>query len=138
MRLAFHITHVKTILSIGQPAKTLGGLALGAILMTVAALPFGTSYADEPSRPLASENIVIDRGADNTPGDAWMFDAPFYETFLEVSIAEVQRTPDDAWMFDAPFYETFLEGSRVENQPTPDDAWIFAAPFYEDFGTRES
>ena len=131
MKLQIRMTDVKTILSKGLATKLLGGLALGAVLMTATALPFGTAYADEPSLPLVSENIVIDLGGDNMPGDAWMFDAPFYESFLEVGSVEVQRTPDDAWMFDAPFYESFLEVSSVEVQRTPDDAWIYNSPFYE-------
>jgi hypothetical protein len=39
------------------PVKLLGGLALGALLATAAALPFGSTYADEPARPLTSERI---------------------------------------------------------------------------------
>ena len=37
--------------------KLLGGLALGALLATAAVLPFGLAYADEPLRPLTSEQI---------------------------------------------------------------------------------
>ena len=134
MKLPMRITEVKALVSKGLTAKMLGGLALGAILMTAAALPFATTHADEPSRPMVSEKMVIDRGNVNTPDDAWMFDAPFYETFLEVSIAEVQSNPGDAWVFHSPFYETYLEVPRAEVQHTPDDAWIFDAPFYEDLG----
>jgi hypothetical protein len=36
------------------PVKLLAGLALGALVMTATALPFGTTYADEPARPLSS------------------------------------------------------------------------------------
>jgi hypothetical protein len=36
------------------PVKLLAGLALGALVMTATALPFGTTYADEPARPLTS------------------------------------------------------------------------------------
>lgn len=38
-------------------AKFLGGLTLGALLITAAALPFGPAKADEPARPLTSERI---------------------------------------------------------------------------------
>ena len=135
MKWGLHVMDVNLseVLSTKTMAKMLGGLALGAILMTATALPFGATYADEPSRPLVSEEISINRGGENTPDDAWIFDSPFYETFLEASSVEVQRTPDDAWIFNAPFYETFLEGSRVKIQDTPDDAWIFNSPFYETF-----
>jgi hypothetical protein len=36
------------------PVKLLGGLALGALVIAATALPFGTTYADEPARPLTS------------------------------------------------------------------------------------
>ncbi|MFQ6027720.1 MAG: hypothetical protein ACE5Q6_09535 [Dehalococcoidia bacterium] len=42
------------------PAKLLGGLALGALLITATALPLGSIQADEPNQPLVSEKVVID------------------------------------------------------------------------------
>jgi hypothetical protein len=42
-------------LAMKTPAKLLGGLALGALVLTATALPLGTTYADEPARPLSSE-----------------------------------------------------------------------------------
>jgi hypothetical protein len=42
-------------LAIKTPAKLLGGLALGALVMVATALPLGTTYADEPARPLTSQ-----------------------------------------------------------------------------------
>ena len=59
MRLAMRITEVKArldeILATRTPAKLLGGLAVGALLITATALPFGLAFGDEPSRPLSSE-----------------------------------------------------------------------------------
>ena len=64
MRLAMQMTDVKTWLSKGlatkTPGKILGGLALGALLMTATALPLGPAFADGPSRPSTSEQIVVD------------------------------------------------------------------------------
>lgn len=40
--------------NIRTPAKILGGLALGAMLMTATALPIGTIHADEPGSPLVA------------------------------------------------------------------------------------
>ena len=99
------ITKVKT------PAIILGGLALGALLLTATALPFGTAYGDGPSRPLVTEETLVNPGTDNLAGDAWMHDSPFYQDFSEVgrigvgtTALEAQGTPLDAWMFDSPFY----------------------------------
>ncbi len=84
-------------------AKIVGGLALGGLLLAVTALPTGgTTDADGPSRPLITEEAVVDRGKGNTPDDAWRFDSPFYDEFLTDGDLEVQETPDDAWMFDTP------------------------------------
>ena len=40
------------ILNMKTPAKLLGGIALGAMLMTATAFPLGPAHADELSRPL--------------------------------------------------------------------------------------
>ena len=92
-----------------RPAKLIGGLALGALLLTATALPFGTAYADGPSRPLVTEETVIDHGDDNLPGDAWMYDSPFYEDFGGVNRVEIKGPAGDAWMYDSPFYEDFAD-----------------------------
>jgi hypothetical protein len=42
-------------LAMKTPVKLLGGLALGALVMAATALPLGTTYADEPARPLSIE-----------------------------------------------------------------------------------
>ena len=42
-------------LAMKTPVKLLGGLALGALLMAATTLPLGTASADEPARPLSSE-----------------------------------------------------------------------------------
>ena len=110
MKMRSHVIGLKVseVLTSKTVAKMLGGLALGAVLMAAAALLFGPTYADGPSGPLTSRESLINRGADNMPGDAWRFDSPFYETFLKIGSIEVQRTPDDSWIFDSPFYESFL------------------------------
>lgn len=58
VELRLHITAVKNLVSNGltnnAPAKLLGGLALGALLMTGTALSVGIIDADGPSRPLTS------------------------------------------------------------------------------------
>jgi hypothetical protein len=44
-------------LAMKTPAKLLGGLALGALVIAASALPFGTAYADDPARPLSIEEL---------------------------------------------------------------------------------
>ena len=138
MKMENHTSKSKYIKTV---AKMLARLGLGAVLMATVALPLGTTYADEPSRILESEDSLINRAAGDLPSDAWIFDSPFYEAVpgssnLKVSRVEVQRIPDDAWIYDAPFYETApgssnLNVSGVDVQITSDDAWIHDAPFYE-------
>ena len=70
--------HTSKLHNIKTTVKMLAGLALGAVLMTAAALPFGTTYADEPSRILVSEESLIDRGAEYIPEDAWIFHSPLH------------------------------------------------------------
>lgn len=94
--------------NIKDRGKNVGRVSPGRRLDGSGGLLFGPIYADGPSGPLTSWESLINRGADNMPGDAWRFDSPFYETFLKVGSIEVQRTPDDAWIFDSPFYESFL------------------------------
>ena len=151
MKLAAGIDNIKTIVSGSLRLKTtatiLGSLALGAILMTATAQPFGTTYADEPSRPMVINESVIDRGDDNLSSDAWMQDAPFYEDFSEVGKIEIRGVSlellgasADAWMQDSPFYEDLSAVGRIEvggiylellNAPA--DAWMQDSPFYQDF-----
>ncbi len=114
MKLAVDINNIKTILSPGLAAKVLGGLALGAVLMTATALPFGTTYADGPSLPLVTEETLIEDGADNWPDDAWMYNTPFLQDFSEVprigvetAAVAVQGIPDDEWMFNSPYHQDF-------------------------------
>ena len=135
------ITKAKT------PAKILGGFALGALLLIATPLPFGTAYADGPSRPLVTEETLIGLGADNLAGDAWMQDSPFYQDFSEVSRIEVGATaleaqgpPIDAWMQDSPFYQDFsavggieVGSTALETEGPPLDAWMHDSPFYQDF-----
>ncbi len=144
MRLAREITQVKTRvfqeLAAHRPAKLIGGLALGALLMTALVLPLATVNADGPSRPLVNEEIVFDRGDDTSPIDAWMHDSPFYEDFGAINRVEAQGAPIDAWLHDSPFYQDFSEVGGVtlgiaalEAQGAPNDAWMFDSPFYQDF-----
>jgi len=151
MKLAADINNIKTIVSDNLRLKTaatiLGGLALGAILMTATTLPLGTTHADGPSLPMINNESVIDRGSDILAGDAWMQDAPFYEDFSAVGRIEVGGASlellgasTDAWMQDAPFYEDFsvverieVGGIYLELLGASADAWMQDAPFYEDF-----
>ena len=137
MRLAREITQVKARvfqeLAAHRPAKLIGGLALGALLMTVMVLPFAIVNADGPSRPLVTEETVIDPGADNLAGDAWIFDSPFYEDFGAVKGVEAKGPAGDEWLYNSPFYEDFPEVNTVEVQGPAGDAWMYNSPFYQDF-----
>ena len=59
IEMKLHITtstikiRVSKVLASKAPARLLGGLAMGAMLMTATALPLNTIHADETSRPLA-------------------------------------------------------------------------------------
>ncbi len=59
MKLAMRLSAVKNLVSnslaTSTPAKLLGGLALGALLMTVTVPALGTIHADGPSRPAVIE-----------------------------------------------------------------------------------
>ena len=44
-------------LSVRSSSKLLGGLAVGALLMTATALPLSSIYADGPNRPLTAERV---------------------------------------------------------------------------------
>ena len=142
MKLATDINNLKTILSEGLRLKTtatiLGGLALGAILMTATALPLGTAYGDGPSRPLISEETRID-------DDAWIYHSPFYQDFSAVDRNEVQGdlvlldATGDAWMYDSPFYQDFSQVDSTEVRgamvllDATGDAWMYDTPFFQDF-----
>ncbi len=55
MKLAKLNIKVNKALNTGDGAKLLGGIALGAMLMTAVALPIGgTTYADDPARVLTT------------------------------------------------------------------------------------
>jgi hypothetical protein len=43
---------------VNTPVKLLAGFALGALVLTATVLSFGSTYADEPARPLTSEQIL--------------------------------------------------------------------------------
>ena len=46
---------LQEIIAAKAPVKLLGGLALGSLLMAATVLPFSSTYADEPSKPLSIE-----------------------------------------------------------------------------------
>ena len=48
-------TRIHQAMATKAPVKFLGGLALGALLMAATVLPFSAVLADEPARPLSSE-----------------------------------------------------------------------------------
>lgn len=142
MRLAREITQVKTRgiqeLTAHRPAKLIGGLALGAPPATAMLLPFAIVNADGPSRPLVTEETVIDPGDDNLAGDACTYDSPFYEDLGAVKGVEAQGPAGDEWLYNSPFYQDFSEVSRIEGrtaaleaQGTPDDAWMYDSLFYD-------
>ena len=58
MKISTEITNVRAriseALAINTPAKILGGLALGALLIASTALPLGTVHADDPASPLVA------------------------------------------------------------------------------------
>lgn len=49
---------VSRFLNTKTPAKLLGGIALGAMLMTATALPMGSVHEDDSGSPLASAGFV--------------------------------------------------------------------------------
>ncbi len=126
------------IITKNTQAKILRALALGALLLTATALPFGTAYADGPSRPLVTEETVIDPGADTLPIDAWMYDSPFYKDFGGINRVEAKGPAGDEWMYHSPFYQDFSAVGRIgvetvalEAQGAPIDAWMFDSPLYD-------
>ncbi len=70
MNIATRISNVKEWISVSMTkqtsAKVLGGLALGALLVTATGLPSGTTYADGPKRPMsAGPSYLEQRTADS-------------------------------------------------------------------------
>ncbi len=61
MKIFTEITKVRAriseALTINTPAKILGGLAIGTLLMASTALPIGTVHADDPASPLVAAAI---------------------------------------------------------------------------------
>ena len=55
------------------PAKILGGIALGAMLMTATILPLGLTHADEPAKPLVNLVEVFDHDLE---ADYWALVSP--------------------------------------------------------------
>ena len=64
---------VSQVLSTTTPAKLLGGLALGALLMTATALPTGSAWADEPASPAVNTRSI-------STDQFW---GPYYERMIE-------------------------------------------------------
>ena len=90
MKSAKRITKLNTrlheTLAGKAPAKFLRGLALGSLLAAAAVLPFGPAYADEPSRPLSSEQIVCyeEVGLCSNQFEALSRDYPVYHELDQV------------------------------------------------------
>ncbi len=116
MNFALNMKNIKTVVfesrRMKASASIIGGLALGAVLMTATALPLGTTYADGPNRPLIIEESLVDLVDSNLSADAWMVDSPFYQDFSEASKIEAgtsvlgtQGISEDAWVYDSPFYD---------------------------------
>ena len=119
MKIVSQIQSVKVNLLNGlkfnAPVKLLGGLALGAILITSVALSSGTTPASPLSASSVSEAVInIDDLGGGIPDDEWMFNSPYHQDFSNGSSAEVRVTPstvqgipDDEWMLNSPFHQDF-------------------------------
>jgi hypothetical protein len=85
-------------LAMKTPVKLLGGLALGALVMAATALPLGTTYADEPARPLSSEQNQCypeDRGMCLYGPLAEVLPDPALVAARPLSSEQSQCNPDD-------------------------------------------
>ena len=98
MKTALEIKNVSNwlsqSLSVKSPIKLLGGLALGALLMTATALPINSIYADGPNRPLTVERVVNPAwiaGDDRTPRD---FDEGTAQDQARVSEVNTELDPE--------------------------------------------
>ena len=50
---------VSAILNSNAPAKIMGGIALGGLLMAAVTLPSSSAHADDPAKPLVETRLVI-------------------------------------------------------------------------------
>ena len=106
-------TKVSQILNSKTPAKVLGGIALGALMMAATALPLGSVHADESSSMLVSgaasyeQMLEIEAGFGN--GKFRVMAVPSYEQMLEIeagldtgnSLALVVKTGSDEFSFES-------------------------------------
>jgi hypothetical protein len=110
-------------LALKTPIKLLVGLALGALVMAATALPLGTTYADEPARPLTSEGIQC-YPEDNVvclydPFLAEVLPNPALATDTTVSGVQFEEWPEAG--FDSYTYHRFMVeqgkvGSRLSKE----------------------
>ena len=133
-RLAAKLNNqVSAILNSNAPAKILGGIALGGLLMAAVALPSSPAHADDPARPLVETRLVI-------PDSFW---ESFYEqmaadegwyTGVNSSSPEVTPNTDGFW---GPFYERMIEVERDgAHSPLAKDGILDADRFWGLFYER--
>ena len=122
-------TKVSQILNSKTPAKVLGGIALGALMMAATALPLGSVHADESSSLLvsgaASYEQMLEIEAGFSARHALVTGAPSYEQMLEIEAGFSARS---VLATGAPSYEQMLE---IEAGFSARSVLATGAPSYE-------
>ncbi len=105
MKIVSQIQSVKVNLlnglKINAPVKLLGGLALGAILITSVALSSGTTPASPLSANPVSEAVI---DIDDLGGGITDFEE-LYTSKVNVASDLGGGIPDDEWMFNSPYHQ---------------------------------
>ena len=153
-----HITDVTTWLPKGLKSKTvakvLGGLAIGALMLTATGLAIETGQASDPvSNPASVATTKIGGGISDFEepyvnavrsnsdlgGGITDFEEPYVNAVRSSSDLGGGIT-DDEWMFISPYRQDFSNGSSAEVRVTPsvvqgipDDEWMSNSPFHQDF-----
>ena len=84
------------------PAKVLGGLAVGALMLTATGLAMGREFT-EVGLPTASDSIQV-------PVEVqWDLEDMFNHSSVGLPTASdsIQVIPDDEWMFNSPYQQDF-------------------------------
>ena len=76
-------------LKVKTPAKILGGLAMGALLMTATALPAGSIHADEPNQPLVSVSIPTYEETIEDMGEYELFAQPGFGAWAVLTLVSL-------------------------------------------------
>ncbi len=163
MKVTNHITDVTTWLSKGlsnkTPAKVLGGLAVGALILAATGLAMGREFTGEVGLPTASDSIqapvevqwdledIFNHSLVGLPTASdsiqelvevqWDLEDIFNHSSVGLPTASdsIQELVEVQWDLEDMFNHSSvgLPTASDRIQVIPDDEWIFNSPFHQDF-----